>query len=74
MLYTDSGDILILMLAWQNTPSLLKQPKQFNPVIKKKTIIRYISSKLTIQILSSRNRFRLPGSNESLLFVSVVCS
>ena len=32
-----------------------------------------ISSKLTIQILSSRNRFRLRGSNESLLFVSVVC-
>ena len=33
---TDSGDILILMLALQNTASLLKQPKHFNHVIKKK--------------------------------------
>ena len=35
---------------------------------KKKTITRGISSKLTIQILSSPNRFSRQGSNESRLF------
>ena len=33
---TNSGDIFIFMLAWQNETSLLKQPKQVNHVIKKK--------------------------------------
>ena len=64
---SDSGDILILMLAWQNKTSRLKQPNQVNHVINK-TISHGVSRKITIQILSSPNRFSRWGSNESRLF------
>ena len=56
------------MLAWQNKTSLLKQPKQVNHVIKKNTICSGISSKLTIQILSSPMRFTRWGSKDPRLF------
>ena len=55
------------MLAWRNKTSPLEQPKQVNHVTKK-TIIPGVSSKLTIQILLSPNRFKRWGSNESRLF------